>query len=552
MKKFMGIIFPTIFLLYFGTIFALVIFVGNRANYYELHKLQTLLPNPVLLTLALFLLIPAYFLWHFLSRLPEKKALTACWILGAGLLCIAMYFLNLQMSMDLSFKGGWDVGAVEEYAKTLSRGESIQDDYLTTATNQIPLVWLQYELYRLALRIPEYPYAPEFIWVQFQCIQFSLTAFLIPLTVYQLRKKDADAILSLLLSLVFFTLSPWKFVAYTDGSTVLFPVLAFFLYLCSKKCSGPVRYLLYAAGLLSAVVGGVLKPTVYLILIAILMADLLQAILGAGPGRVRHLLFCIVLLLLSLGLAKGFRRYTEKITGYVPQPNLAITWSTYLPMALDEESTGTCNGIQYDLARSHPEMTPAQRRELEFSLFADALKERGLKGTLSFYLRKSILNYNDGTFSWYTEGTFHYRDYEPSLPASRYRDLLRQTYWTDDRVAKNGVPYPRGQYYLRFTTLCQGLWIFLLVGILLHGLRLFLRMARYKKEELQTSDHSGEICLLLCLLGISFFLLLFEGRARYLFNFTPLYLVSCTMGIGWLFNTLSRYFKTHRAGRTPQ
>ena len=69
-----------------------------------------------------------------------------------------------------------------------------------------------------------------------------------------------------------------------------------------------------------------------------------------------------------------------------------------------------------------------------------------------------------------------------------------------------------------FATIEQSVWFMILISIgfcILHG----------------KSNNDAENLIALSLLGVSMFLLIFECRARYLFMFTPIFLILASSGL---------------------
>ena len=106
------------------------------------------------------------------------------------------------------------------------------------------------------------------------------------------------------------------------------------------------------------------------------------------------------------------------------------------------------------------------------------MHDRGIKGSLYFWLRKQVMNFNDGTFSWYQEGYFQAWDY-PDITDSCWKQSLRDFYWLD------------GKDYIWFTTLSQGIWIFVLTGIVMGTLQVAITTSYrlWKKKQTEEVKH---------------------------------------------------------------
>ena len=140
----------------------------------------------------------------------------------------------------------------------------------------------------------------------------------------------------------------------------------------------------------------------------------------------------------------------------------------------------------------------------------EQLKERGFAGTLYFYLKKNVMNYNDGTFCWYLEGNFHPGEYQ-TLIESRFKQPLRDFFWYE------------GRFYRYFLTYSQLMWLFTLLLIPVTALYAFVnRDDEYRSQ-------TGVI--ILTIIGATLFVMLFEGRARYLLNLAPIYVLAASLSL---------------------
>ena len=141
--------------------------------------------------------------------------------------------------------------------------------------------------------------------------------------------------------------------------------------------------------------------------------------------------------------------------------------------------------------------------------------------------------YNDGTFSWYQEGYFNAVSYE-DITDSSWQEPLRAFYWED------------GRDYQQFVTLSHGIWLFVLVGVIVEAVMVLLQtVISFHKgmEKLRTKESSPEMAIsgaaMLTFVGILLFLMLFEGRARYLYNNVAVFATMTVMGYCKLVETTS-------------
>ena len=141
------------------------------------------------------------------------------------------------------------------------------------------------------------------------------------------------------------------------------------------------------------------------------------------------------------------------------------------------------------------------------------------------------MNFNDGTFSWYQEGYFQAWEY-PEISDSSFTEPLRNFYWLD------------GSNYIWFTTVSQGLWIFVLLGILAQAVLLLVKaIAGLRKSDVSVEENSSDllsvsVTMIVIFIGMFLFVMLFEARARYLYNTIPVFSVMAVFGYYELYRKL--------------
>ena len=137
----------------------------------------------------------------------------------------------------------------------------------------------------------------------------------------------------------------------------------------------------------------------------------------------------------------------------------------------------------------------------------------GAGGYLQHLIKKNLATYNDGTFAYGREGNFY-----ASIPEEN---------GSLDHTLRH-IFYMGGTHYPILATIEHILWLFVLIGIcfcIIPG----------------TKEPYGENYIALALLGVSLFLLLFEGRARYLYQFSPLFVVLAAVGLKRASEKLERF-----------
>lgn len=529
MRKWRGIsaaAFAAVLLALFLPVFYCVIFIGNGMRYNEAHKITALHSNPALLLLAVAGAGAFIAVYRLLKKIPFNRYTAAGAVLLSGIFCIALYAVNIEIAKCIAFYGGWDCGMVANSATWVFEGGELgYEDYYQIYSNNIPITWLLYRLYSLSNEIAGYPYNAEFIWIQFQCVMFSAAVFFAAMLTLTVSKKIAPCVLALLLNGFLLGLSPWKIIPYTDASTIAVPIFILFLYAAFRRLKGKGRYALWLLLMFTGFWGGIMKATCYVALIAVLLVDFVWVLTGEeGVVQKGKALLCRgSLLLCGLLLASLCKSGMYRALHYEYDRDLEITWTNYLYIGLNEENTGACCGDGLSLVREYAGSPREVRNMAEWKYIKESLQEKGIGGLLDFWLRKQVMNFNDGTFSWFQEGFFHAWDYEELTDSSR-KEELRDFYWED------------GGNFVLFNTVSQGMWIFVMLGIIAEAVMVLLGAVLRLKKGAEDADgeYSDAMSVhaagIVTFIGMFLFVMLFEGRARYLYNHLPVFATMAVMG----------------------
>lgn len=496
-----------------------VFFLDKRIPYNEGLHPATVLPNGVLFVIALAgVAVVCLLAWAFRKiELTKKVNLITDTVLAVFF--ILLYFINVWIAREIAFMLPWDVMVVSTHASYVALGNEIgYQPYFSIYTNNIPIVYILKELFTKALENPEYPYVNDFIWIQTNCVLLSLSGFFGCLTIKKLTRKFMPTVIYFLLYLALIGLTPWKIAPYTDTYGMIFPIVCIYCYLCYREAEKTVwKFLLMALTLISAAVGGLVKPSIYILMIAILAIELI-GLLQSPKEKWKYLVFEIVLIG-GLFFAKGICvDYMIEDIGLDFNEDLGASWQHYFRMGQNEETTGSYSQDDAALFGEFQEDKQA-RNEAALERTLARVKEKGFFGNLSFGLRKMVMVFNEGTFGWANEVEIRDR-YPLSLAKNdQTTEFLRKIFWPDML------------YTGRFNTFCQLVWIFCLIGM--SG---FCFLPGEKRKEY--------IILAISFLGIFFYQLLFEARARYLMVFLPLLVVISICGmwqyVQWAGNWLQK------------
>lgn len=483
-----------------------VFFIGINMDYYENEKLTTLLPNPWLFLIALVGAGVLVIIFFRLQKMPYKSRDLANNILLI-ISFIVLYFINIHITREIAFKSPGDYQEVREAAYMIANKEAIgYRYYFSMYSNNIPIIYILGKIYARVMQIENYGYVYDFIWLQVNCGLISLAGYFSSLLVKKLLKNWFPVIMVFLLYSLFVILSPWKMSPYTDTYGMVFPVICIYLYICSGKAEKLwTKYVLVALSLTSGMIGGFIKPSAYLGVFAVVLAEAI-ALIKDYKGKMKFIAVeFLLLIILYLGKEQCFNYIINDI-GLDFNPEIEMGWQHYFMMGLNEETTGGYN-VEDGIMVGKYQTSRNDRIAAEMRIAKDRIEERGVAGSIYFWLKKMVRVFNDGTFAWYSEGV-HIEDYYPENLAS---NTTSTTFW-------RGMVWPNAPHSGRYKTFCQLIWLFCLIGV--PGITL---CKREKCEEYAI--------LTICFLGIFFYQILFEASARYLYLFIPLVVVISVCGM---------------------
>ncbi len=451
-----------------------------------------LLANRVLLPLALSCITLLVALRHFCARRAPR------W--GAGRWLVAVYFLfllgvQLVVAHAVWFYAGWDVSNVYGGAEQLAKGLTVDGAYYRLCPNNAPLtlllalpLWMAESL-KLAVPYAVLPYLGA-VLANLAC-QLTLAC------VRRLTRSRFARLGALGLCTVWLALSMTMTVPYTDVFALLFPVLAFYVWLSVK---GPFA----KWGLISLICffGASIKPTVLIVEIALVAVSALgtfplRRLGAAGARRV-----AIGLIALLLGAVPG-RVWQDGATAYLagsatPQEQLSETH--YLMMGMNGTTYG--GHLPEDVAYSTSFATLAERRQANLQRAWERVTGRNLAENLYFFAVKTYKAFGDG------------------MLASNNSYLMEQKTRRDDPLSRflRSVYYPTGDLHSLAVTVEQTVWLGLLA---LCAVALLSRTRR----------RPAVAALGLTLFGAGLYLLLFEDWPRYLYLYAPLFIVLAALGL---------------------
>lgn len=513
--------FNILMLLVFLPVLICVVFIGNGMDYNEGLKLAVLLPNYVLFLAAVCgMLICAAIAGADKIQLNRRVNYLTDGILL--FLFVLLYFINFRVAREIAFQPPWDIMVVSSHGRFIAEGNKLgYSAYFSIYTNNIPMTWLLSRVYTLAMENKDYPYVYDFIWLQMNCILVSVGGMLSCLTVKKLTRKIVPTAICFCLYLALAGISPWKIAPYTDIGGLVFPVMCIWFYLCYRDAKKEIpKYLFLFFALAGGVLGSLIKPSALITVIAVFGVELIRFL--AERGNWKYILAAAVFALM-LFFAKGAcMDYMMQELGLDFNEELEASWQYYFYMGLNEESTGSYSG---DHSIYNDFQTSKRERDAEaLDRAFERIAERGVLGQLWFWLRKMVMVFNDGLFGWGTE--IWIWDYYPSEMAGNdgFTKLLRNIFW------------PAMAFTGKYQTFGQLAWIFCITGI--PGICMCPKKERSRYAVMTIS-----------FLGIFFYQMLFEARARYLVVFWPLLIAVSVCGMWQYARMMSKIIEKRKNRR---
>ncbi|MBO5998267.1 MAG: hypothetical protein J6P87_01110 [Lachnospiraceae bacterium] len=482
-----------------------VVLFLNRLETAEWVRKQFLLPNWLLLFVSAVIICLA--VRHRSGRIIMKR-------FDIRTASLILFILQLFISYNIYFETGWDAGEnVMTDALALAYGESIPDiaaGYYSMYPNNIFILFIEKTIFSILRRagIVSFP-AALYVFVVLQCILSCLTGYMLFCIIKELnpgKHAEGAAVFGWFIYVLLIGLSPWLVVVYTDSLALILPVSMVYLYLKIRKKE---RYtmLYWSLVCILAYWGYRLKATAAIMFIALMMTEVFsvgaESVLSKGSGLRKTLsgfAAKIIILVLVFLVSGAAYRGIENNIGFAVDKEKEFTFRHYLMMGWNEESTGTFNYEDVDRSmfindyeyRNDEDLTEAKHRIRQMLPF----------GVIPFQARKTLVNFHDGTFSFGIEGNFYMRTF---ASRSAVTDILRSIFWDTGKNYR----------YLALTE--QAGWITVLFLCLLNGILNF-----GKKP-----DPAG-CMILIAVTGVFLFVELFEARARYLYIYVPVFIISAS------------------------
>lgn len=495
---------------------SLLLFAAGSTDYYI--KRDQLFSNIVylgagLIASILFLLLIRTFrnrLNVFLTRYERIAVplVVGVFFLMSSMICISGFFYS-----------DWDpaaiLGAVYDLLK--DRSEEVAVTYFSNHPNNLLLVWVYLSVMKLN---GVFGADSVLCLVVFQCLLTAISAFLFFGIIKELSGGSrVISFTGLILFELWTGLSPWFIITYSDEVGMIFPLLILRCFIEMEK-AGTGRG---AGAFYGALMGGIaafgyfIKPQTVIAFaaaLAVLTASGSAVPLGKKTGAL------IAALAAAMICTAGIRLTLIPSLSIEVDRGRSFGAAHYLMMGLNPETDGVYSDEDTEYTDSFE--NPSEKNQADMRIVKERIEGYGFAGLLEHAKKKILVNYNDGLFSWGVDGHF-FAGRESEDIGDVPENFLTLPVWS--------FIMPEGTNHGKYSAASQAIWLTVLFMGLLTGI---MAMEGTFGNRSGIIQKGALYVLMLSLTGLFIFELLFEAKARYLFSYTPYFLMAA-MVPGWVF-----------------
>ena len=493
---------------------SLLLFAAGSTDYYI--KRDQLYSNLVylgagLIASILFLLLVKVFRNRISVFLSRYERIAVPLVIGA------FFFLSSVLCISGFFYSDWDpaaiLGAVYDLLK--GRSEEVAVTYFSNHPNNLLLVWVYLSVMKLN---GIFGADSVLCLVVFQCFLAALSAFLFYGIIKELSGGNyVVSFTGLILFELWTGLSPWFIITYSDEVGMIFPLLILRCFMEAEKAgSGKGAEILFSVlmGALAAF-GYYIKPQIVIAFAAALMVLFTS---DRGGSYRKKGVALIAALLAAMICTAGIRLAIIPSLGIDTDSDRSFGMTHYLMMGLNPETDGVYSDEDTEYTDSFE--TPEEKQQADIRIAKERIAGYGFWGLLEHIKKKILVNYNDGLFAWGVDGHF-FAGREAEDIGNVPSNFLTIPVWS--------FIMPDGSNHGKYSAAAQISWLTVLFMGLLCGIIVLEGTFRKSGGAFQ----SGALyVLMLSLTGLFIFELLFEAKARYLFSYTPYYLMAALVPAG--------------------
>lgn len=414
--------------------------------------------------------------------------------LAAGVLAVVLAWF-------VRYRYGWDPNVVSGFSERMWSGDPVSArmvDYLSRYPNNLPLLALMNTAHRLGDVLGMGMYSAYLAFNGLCVVATVLLTFVLVRLLRGFRAAfAAQAVVVLLVAL-----SPWSAVPYTDLPATPLVLGAVTLGVAALRTDrARLRTLMVVAAFALAACGYLVKTTPATTAVALGLTGLVAALALRGRRPLAALLVVCCGALTFGVVAIGGSRVVDDLAGvHRQQLDLDRTPPPVWWLANGLVTSTHFSGQKYygsfstQMVKDSKDLRGEALQHWSRARLARQLDDMGGPADIAIFEgHKLAFVWGDGMFFAWGEGY----DYQ----AKRLVDH------SSPARAVQAFQHPSGRWYLVRTSLTNGVWLFLLLWCAVGLLR-----SRYDAKVLLLS---------LTVLGILVFLVLFQGRSRYVFAYVP-------------------------------
>lgn len=509
---------------YFFSLFFIVILFNNIF----LNKTISIDYNPIVLLGSILLF---YILCMFIYKKYKdgrykllKKKISKLKIIIALIIILIIQAFIIYLACA---KYSWDCGKLVQNAMSfVQNGEPSDVLYFSRFTNNIEVVIIFKYVLTIANFFVNITEQNSFIILTiFNALIVDISALITFLTIRQiLGNIRANFSLIFILPLIIF--SPYILLPYTDTITMIFPISLLYIYINIKKNRKIKKALLIILFGFLTIMGSYIKPTVLIMTIAIGIIELLNI-----SNNIKEINFIklkkhiSIILLFFLGIGIGYSIYScqknlnfGKFIKDEDYYKNSIPFTHFLMIGMQEDNINNNGKRTYgaynnnDYIKTLSTSGYKEKQYLNMLVVKDRLNKFGFFGYLKYLYNKANWILSDGTFFYGFEGSWIEGDYFNTSDIAR----------TFQRYIKVGTE----EYNNVTANIMEIAWTLILLGLV---------FSFERKNEINISK--------LAIIGLVIFILLFEGRARYLVNYIPIFILVGIYGLSNSFKVIDTFFE---------
>ncbi len=339
----------------------------------------------LLITLGAFLAAAAFIAVTIFGRKADaffEKRYLPC---VAGIMLIAAVLQCLCIE-PLRYTPLYDLGAVFDAAKELVETGDFASLhwYFGYYFNNYGSMRVLYHVFRIG-----HVFTDDYFLIA--AIFNEITILLTFLFASLISKKLFGARFGILTLLFFVSMPPFIFmtdVFYTDSLSMLYPLIMIYIALMNRERSKVWQWILCALFAVAAFIGGTIKANVYIVPVAVCIAELVYK----NFKKFFQYLICVLVVCISLNAVSMANLYRN----YIPKEDLARTKTPVIHwVMMGLEGNGRFRSEDEEFTRSFDD--PEERDREIVQKIGERIQKKGFFGMIALFADKSFIDYGDGT-----------------------------------------------------------------------------------------------------------------------------------------------------------